>query len=251
MHDRERRAAEEKKRKAETPTVRSELEQKQYEEQKAKEAAEEAEGKPKEESKSQRPRIRPLSEARAIELGANFFSEAFIFAVAVGVIVGENWWSRRKAAEKRDEISDRIDALEADVEALRRELDPDLETLHALSERIKEARLKKQSWWNPRAWVGSRSPEDTAIMEEEHDYGKSVEVEAPIVPIHEVIEQAKATAERALREHTVPANRKPPGTRENTDQKQEKNTNANNGSEQGKGREIEGRNTVPESKKER
>lgn len=64
MAERERKLAEERKRKAETPTVLSELEQKKRDDEAAREKAE---GGTKKEEKSYMPRIRPLSEAKAIE----------------------------------------------------------------------------------------------------------------------------------------------------------------------------------------
>ncbi|KXT01195.1 hypothetical protein AC578_594 [Pseudocercospora eumusae] len=140
MHEREKRAAEEKKRKEEMPTVRSEEEQRKYDEQKAQEAADEAAGKKKTEEKAHKPKIRPLTEARAIELGANFFSEAFIFGVAVGLLLIENWRSRSKASARRDEVSERLEQLEAEVESLRAKLGPDV------SERVKEGKKRRQSW---------------------------------------------------------------------------------------------------------
>ncbi|KAF7198553.1 OPA3-like protein [Pseudocercospora fuligena] len=176
MHEREKRAAEEKKRREEMPTVRSEEEQKKYDEQKAQEEADEAAGKKKTEEKPHRPKIRPLTEARAIELGANFFSEAFIFGVAVGLLLFENWRSRSKASARRDEVSERLEQLEAEVESLRAKLDPDLETLHDLSERAKEAKKRRQSW---SGWVASgfgltgQSAEDSAIKEEEKKPAKA------------------------------------------------------------------------------
>ncbi|KAF2164150.1 hypothetical protein M409DRAFT_56856 [Zasmidium cellare ATCC 36951] len=189
MHDRQKKAADEKKRQQETPTVRTEEEQKKYDEQKAKD---EADGK-KEEEKPQKVKIRPLSEARAIELGANFFSEAFIFAVAVGILLAETWRSRKKESSQRNDVAERLEQLETEVESLRAKLDPDLETLHDLSERIKAAKKARQSasWYNPLTW-GRRDAEDTAIMEEEHDIGKQTKDEEAIVPIR----KAKAIAEQ-------------------------------------------------------
>jgi hypothetical protein len=189
MHEREQRAADDKKRKAETPTVRTAEEQAKYDEQKAKEEQDAKDGVKKEEAvnKPAKLKIRPLSEARAIELGANFFSEAFIFGVAVGLLVWDSWRSRRKELTRRDDVADRLEQLEIEVEALRSELDPDLETLHEISEKIKAAKLeKKGSSWNPLTW--GRASEDTAIMEEMHDYkakeAKEPEPEKPIVALH-------------------------------------------------------------------
>jgi hypothetical protein len=64
MVERERKLAEERKKKAETPTVLSELQQKKADEEAAREKTE---GGTKKEEKAHMPRIRPLSEAKAIE----------------------------------------------------------------------------------------------------------------------------------------------------------------------------------------
>ena len=173
MHEREQRAAEEKRKKEESPTVRSEEEQKKYDERKAKEAKGETDGKKKEE-KAPRVKVRPLSDARAIELGANFFSEAFIFAVAVGLILAENYRSSRKSSQRRDEVSERLDALETQVDHLQKE--HNLPELEALNEKIKKARQSRSSgsWYNPFSWFRSSDP---GIPDEDDDEGVPGEVE--------------------------------------------------------------------------
>lgn len=202
MHDREARLAEEKKRKAEIPIVRTEEEQQKYDEQKAKEEQDAKDGKIKEEKVSSRPRIKPLSETRAIELGANFFSEAFIFGVAVGLLMVEAWRSRRKESARRDDVSDRLEQLELEVEGLRSRLDPDLEDQKALMERVREARAQNTStwsWWNPFSW--RRGTEDTAIIEEEYDIRKRSE-DKPLVALHrpaDAIVAEKANEDEAAR----------------------------------------------------
>ena len=67
----------------------------------AREVEQEQKGAPK-------PRIRPLSEARAIESGATFISETFLFAVAAGLILFESWRSRRKENSRRDMVAERL-----------------------------------------------------------------------------------------------------------------------------------------------
>lgn len=59
-----------------------------------------------------KPRIRPLSEAKAIDSGANFISEAFLFFVAGSLIVFESWRSRRKENNRREDVADRLAGLE-------------------------------------------------------------------------------------------------------------------------------------------
>jgi optic atrophy 3 protein len=170
MHEREKKAAEEKKVKAETPTVRSEAEQKKFDEQKARD--ERAEKEPKKEEKSSKIKIRPLSDARAIELGANFFSETFIFLVAVGLLLAENYRSSRKEGQRRDEVAERLDALETQVERLQAE--HNLPELEALNEKIKAAReaKKRLSWWNPAGWWRRTDPD---LLDEDEDVPGEVE----------------------------------------------------------------------------
>ncbi|KAI5210446.1 hypothetical protein E4T39_00134 [Aureobasidium subglaciale] len=105
MHAREAAEAAAKKRQTETPTVRTEAQQK------ADDLAA-ADLKDKESKAPPKPRIRPLSESRAIELGANFLSESFIFGVAVGLLVWDQWRTRRKENTRREGIDDRLEALE-------------------------------------------------------------------------------------------------------------------------------------------
>lgn len=110
----------EKKRKAATvPTVKTEAQTLADESAKAKEKE-----KITESVKSSRstPRIRPLSEAKAIETGANFISETFMFFVAGGIIVFESWRSRRKENSRREDVADRIQMLESKVDELEAEL---------------------------------------------------------------------------------------------------------------------------------
>jgi len=76
------------------PTVKTEAEMKR-DEARAKEPE-------KEKSKVTKPKIKPLPEAKAIELGANFVSETFLLAVGIALILFEN--ARRGRQEtKKDE----------------------------------------------------------------------------------------------------------------------------------------------------
>ena len=68
--------------------------------------------KKREEEKEKGPRIRPLSETKAIDAGANFISETFLFAIAAGLILFETFRSRRKEAKRKDVVQERLDLLE-------------------------------------------------------------------------------------------------------------------------------------------
>ncbi|KAH9813071.1 optic atrophy 3 protein-domain-containing protein [Melampsora americana] len=64
------------------------------------------------------PTIRPLSDTKAIQNGANFLSEAFLFTVALGLIVGENLRGRIQTANRRDKINERLEELEQSMAAI-------------------------------------------------------------------------------------------------------------------------------------
>lgn len=112
-------AAEARRKQSQAPTVKTEAEMK------AEEAMtkEEREAARKKVEAARKPRIRPLSEAKAIETGANFVAETFIFAVGISVIVFEQWRQRRKAQNQRDDIREDLDELQQELKAVKAELD--------------------------------------------------------------------------------------------------------------------------------
>ncbi|KAH8824450.1 optic atrophy 3 protein-domain-containing protein [Flagelloscypha sp. PMI_526] len=67
--------------------------------------------------------IRPLSETRAIESGANSVAEGFLFVVAAAVIVGETWRSSHKESKRRQGVSDDIDGLQERVVQIESKMD--------------------------------------------------------------------------------------------------------------------------------
>jgi hypothetical protein len=111
--------AEAARQKAATPTVKTEAETKADEAMTEKER-EAIRKKAEERSK---PRIRPLSEQKAIEMGANFVAETFIFAVGIGVIVVEQWRQRRKAKNARDDIREDLEEMQNELKAVKAELE--------------------------------------------------------------------------------------------------------------------------------
>ncbi|KAE8350148.1 optic atrophy 3 protein-domain-containing protein [Aspergillus coremiiformis] len=104
-----------RKHKPTSPTAKTEAETKAEDDAiaKAKAAAEEA-AKP-----VPTPHIRPLSESKAIESGATFISETFLFIVAGGLIVFESWRSRRKETTRREDVEARLVELEKSEKAAR------------------------------------------------------------------------------------------------------------------------------------
>ncbi|KAF2146904.1 uncharacterized protein K452DRAFT_218483 [Aplosporella prunicola CBS 121167] len=134
---RELREAEERRKRANSPvpTVKTESQAK---------ADEEAAKHEKEaiEERHKRPRVRPLSEAKAIDMGANFISEGFMFLVAGGVIVFEAWRSRRKASGRRDVVDEKLEELQKQNEELQQKLQV-LES-HVQEEEHRRQELRKK-----------------------------------------------------------------------------------------------------------
>ncbi|KAH9914514.1 OPA3-domain-containing protein [Epithele typhae] len=67
--------------------------------------------------------VRPLSETKAIDNGANALAEGFLFVVATGLILGETWRSSNKQARRRDDVDDQLDQLKESVEGLNQRVD--------------------------------------------------------------------------------------------------------------------------------
>ncbi|KAI6110308.1 optic atrophy 3 protein-domain-containing protein [Pisolithus croceorrhizus] len=79
-----------------------------------------------------RAHVRPLSETRAIENGANALAEGFLFAVAAALIVGESFRTSRAQSKRRDNVDDRLDELATSVSSLRDTVEQLRQTLQEL-----------------------------------------------------------------------------------------------------------------------
>ena len=118
---REAAEAQAKKHKHPHPTVKTEAQSKldeiavSREKDKAREAA-------KEEAKNAKVtkrKIKPLSEAAAIETGANFVAETFVFSVALGVLFLQDQWSKSKKSSQDEKEAEALAALQADNQTYR------------------------------------------------------------------------------------------------------------------------------------
>ena len=163
----------------EAPTVKTEAQTIADEEKAAKEREREERGEKKgKESAKPKVKIRPLSEAKAIDSGANFVSESFLLLVGVALILGENWRQNRKQKSRREDVAERIGELEdyeksarkglveleKEILRLRREEDPKKGAeqgrilppeVYELEEREeKERQPPKQVWWQ---WIKSNT----------------------------------------------------------------------------------------------
>lgn len=140
---REAAEAQARKQKQEFPTVKTQAQSKADE---ASLAGEKAKGVEKAKAAS-KPRIRPLSEAKAIDAGANFASEAFLLSVGIGLIIFERWWSSRKESTRREDVAERIAELEESEKSGRRaliELEKEILRLRAKAGEGKDRILPKE-----------------------------------------------------------------------------------------------------------
>ncbi|KAI3405590.2 hypothetical protein KGF56_001608 [Candida oxycetoniae] len=67
-------------------------------------------------------RVRPLNDHKAIEQGATFISEFFLFSVAGSLIFYEAYRSRKKAADQREALADDIAVLQSEIEYIKAKL---------------------------------------------------------------------------------------------------------------------------------
>ncbi|GAB5591508.1 hypothetical protein Unana1_06408 [Umbelopsis nana] len=83
--------------------------------------------------------IRPLNDTKAIEAGANFLSESFIFGVAASIILAENWRSRASAKNRRNQVDESLEKLEMETNSLRESIQAMQSGQAALQSRLEES----------------------------------------------------------------------------------------------------------------
>lgn len=132
------------RKKSQIPTVKTEAQTKAEEDAAKKEKVEEEKDK-----HPPKPKIKPLSETKAIESGANFISETFLFGVAAGLILFESWRSGRKEKTRRNDVADRLADLEESEDAARK-------ALIELEREVLHLRAKDQPAGNNRATAQAR-----------------------------------------------------------------------------------------------
>lgn len=67
-------------------------------------------------------KVRPLNDRKAIEDGATFLAETFVFGVAGSIIVYETYKAKKKQNERTEMIEDDIRALQDEIEYIRKKL---------------------------------------------------------------------------------------------------------------------------------
>ncbi|TFK45942.1 OPA3-domain-containing protein [Heliocybe sulcata] len=117
--------------------------------------------------------VRPLSETKAIENGANALAEGFLFAVAAALIIAEQWRSSRSQTKRRDAVDDQLDDLK--------------DRIGGMEERVNQVGASMEGL------VASRNEELTRVLERIVEIGmKGGWVEVKDVPKIRLFDRANA-----------------------------------------------------------
>jgi hypothetical protein len=84
---------------------------------------------------SEKAKVRPLNEAKAVTNGANALAEGFLFLLAAGLIVGESYRGSRSRAKQRDRTEEGLEELTMVTKALAERMHVDYEEIER---RVKE-----------------------------------------------------------------------------------------------------------------
>lgn len=113
-------------------------------------------------------KIRPLNDKKAIESGANFLSETFIFSVAGLLIFYESYRSRKKLANEKQNVKNDISELQDDIEevkSLLKLLSKEIDHLQAATRQAAdEAQRKLQSPPTPSTPTPQLGPSPTTTQ---------------------------------------------------------------------------------------
>jgi hypothetical protein len=196
---RELKEVERARQKAAIPTVKTEAEIK-AEEELLKEERKHVEEHVK--SSIKPPRIRPLSEAKAIDSGANFIAETFLFVVAGGLILLEAWRRDRKDKKQDADVAQKLEEAEQEREEMKVQMALLKEEVEALLKHkpfdSAAARTKIEAA-NHALAVQHQREKEAAKTEEQppDDPDKAAKVKELLKPVEEVkktVEDTKAAA---------------------------------------------------------
>lgn len=137
-------------------------------------------------------RIRPLSESKAVDRGAAFISELFLFSVAASLVLFEFNRSKKKEANRRDMVAERIEVLEQRdretaqrIHELEEEIwrlkggDPGKRLMRTLTPEW-EPKPKRRGWFT--GWFSSEEEDEKTEQEEKKEFvEKAVETTMPVV----------------------------------------------------------------------
>jgi len=92
-----------------------------------------------------RQHIRPLSETKAIENGANALAESFLFGVAALLILGESYRTSSKQSRRRDDVDEKLEGLLNAVESLQEGKKEVERALERSKEEVEDERKRREA----------------------------------------------------------------------------------------------------------
>lgn len=94
----------------------------------------------------------------AIENGANFLAEGFLFAVATALILGETWRSSRSSSKRRDDVDEKLEDLQSKMQDVTK-------WMEGAEERYVEEQRKYVSILGPYSSYSSLHPFDDSCLQ--------------------------------------------------------------------------------------
>lgn len=88
----------------------------------------------------EKPKVRPLNEAKAVTNGANFLAEGFLFALAAALIIGESYRGSRSRAKQRDRTEEGLDELKLITKTISERVGVDFEDI---MQKVRQIELEK------------------------------------------------------------------------------------------------------------
>lgn len=138
---------------------------------------------------------------RAIENGANALAEGFLFGVAALLIIAETWRSSRNNTKRREDVDDRIEVLQGQVQGLTDRVDS---LASDLNEKWEEEKARYVQDYNTHYLVylySIRNDELTRILERVVEIGlrggwaefEGTPLQLPRIELHRPHEQSDST----------------------------------------------------------
>lgn len=89
----------------------------------------------------EKPKVRPLNEAKAVTNGANALAEGFLFALAAILIIGESYRGSRSRAKQRDRTEEGLDELRLITQTISERVGVDFDKI---MEKVHEIEVEKR-----------------------------------------------------------------------------------------------------------
>lgn len=89
-------------------------------------------------SDGEKPKVRPLNEAKAVTNGANALAEGFLFALAAALIMGESYRGSRSRAKQRDRTEEGLEEIRMITQTLAEKIGVDFEEIQRKAREAQE-----------------------------------------------------------------------------------------------------------------